>query len=97
MDFGNRDVAAIHFFLSGSFDRFSYVTVGHGAKQHVVAAGLLLDREAADRVEGGAEGDRLSLEGSLTLRPLARRASTWRSTAAVTGWALPVGTRKLRA
>ena len=68
MDFGHRDVAAIHLFLGGSFDRFGHVTIGHGAKQHVVAAGLLLDREAADRVEGGAEGHRFGLEGGLALR-----------------------------
>ena len=67
MDFGHRDVAAIHFFLGGSFDRFGHVTVGDGAKQHVVAAGLLLDGEAADRVEGGAEGHGLLLEGGLAL------------------------------
>ena len=57
VDFGHVDVAAIHFLLGGGLNGFSHITVGHRPEQHVVAAGLLLHREAADRVEGGAEGD----------------------------------------
>ena len=52
---------------AATLHRLGHVAVGHGAKQHVIAAGLLLHGEAADGVEGGAEGHSLSLEGGLAL------------------------------
>ena len=55
MDVWNGDIATIHFFLRGCFDRFGNIAIGHGAKQHVVPTGLLLNREPSDRIESGAE------------------------------------------
>ncbi len=70
MDVGHQDVTTVERFVGGLLDGLGHITIGDRAEQHVVAASLLLHREAADGVEGRAEGFRLGLEGRLALRLL---------------------------
>ena len=67
MDVGHGDVAAVHFLLGGFLDHLGHIAIGDGAEENVVVTGLLLDGEAANGVEGGAEGQGLLLEGGLAL------------------------------
>jgi len=67
MDFGHQDVAAIDLFLGGFLNRFGDITVGDGAEQHIVFAGLLFDGETPDRVEGCLEVEGFLFQSGLTL------------------------------